>query len=480
MNRLLLITFLALWQISLAAQNIALSELLDDPSMAHASVSLCIIDGSNGKTVIEHNPDENLIPASILKLYTTAASLELLGPDHRFVTRLGYTGKIDMNTGILYGDIIIKGGGDPSLGSENFSGYYGNFTEEWIVDIKNLGIRIIEGNVITDDSYFDSQPAPARWVWEDMGNYYGAGAYGLSVFDNTCKIHFKTSSDSAGIEIIKIVPEEYGTVLSNYMVAAGKTDKGYVFAAPYSTGGWMTGSIPVNMKDFVLRASITDPPLVLARIIYNNLFNAGIMVKGAPSTARLMGRPLQKELNIISVVTSPPLNNIIEVLNHESVNLYSEHLIKELAKVFKNERTTSSGIAVINNFLESAGLENESVFMEDGSGLSPLNSVNSQAMVDLLFYMRNSGRYFTEFYTSLPDAGKEGTLRSIFRDPVLFSGLKAKSGSMTRVRSYAGYFRTQSGKEMIFCIMINNYSGSPQRITTGIEAILREIILNYR
>jgi D-alanyl-D-alanine carboxypeptidase/D-alanyl-D-alanine-endopeptidase (penicillin-binding protein 4) len=118
------------------------------------------------------------------------------------------------------------------------------------------------------------------------------------------------------------------------------------------------------------------------------------------------------------------------------------------------------------------------MFIEDGSGLSPVNSINTRELVRLLVYMKNRGKYFSEYYSSLPDAGKNGTLKNSFKDPLFTSRLKAKSGSMTRVRSYAGYFTTLSGKEMVFSIIINNYSGPSDKIISEIEDNIKDLISN--
>ena len=116
-------------------------------------------------------------------------------------------GRLNKRNGKLTGDIIIRGGGDPALGSPYFADHYNDFISEWIEEIKKTGIKKIEGRVITDDSYFDFQPVPAKWLWEDAGNYYGAGAYGLSVFDNTYDIRFMTGEDSV-LVIKEIIPDD--------------------------------------------------------------------------------------------------------------------------------------------------------------------------------------------------------------------------------------------------------------------------------
>ena len=182
-------------------------------------------------------------------------------------------------------------------------------------------------------------------------------------------------------------------------------------------------------------------------------------------------------MTLITETTSPPLSEIIKVLNHESINLYAEHIIKELGKKYSGTGSTNAGIEVFMEFLKNAGIPPEGMFIEDGSGLSPLNAINSKDLVSLLLYMRKKGKYFPEYYNSIPEAGKEGTLSNHFRDPVFRSGTRIKSGSMTRVRSFAGYFTTKSGQNIVFTTIVNNYTGPSKHIVTGIENIIRQIII---
>jgi D-alanyl-D-alanine carboxypeptidase/D-alanyl-D-alanine-endopeptidase (penicillin-binding protein 4) len=477
MTRTFLIILSTLISVTSFTQESSFKKFLADSSMAHASVSLSIIEAEKREKVYTYNADRSLTPASVMKLITSAAALELLGPQYTFKTEIGYTGTINKRTGKLKGNIVIRGGGDPALGSDRFSDYYKDFMAGWVAEVKKLGIKKVEGRVLTDDSYYDYQPVPAKWLWEDAGNYYGAGAYGLSIFDNTYEIHLKTSSDSSQLFITEIVPGECKYEFSNWLIAAGTSDEGYVFAAPYSTNGWLAGSIPANMDDFTLKASVADPPRLMAKMMNEKIEAAGISLSGEPSTSRLEQENSPVKITLISETISPPLVKIIEALNHESVNLYAEHFIKELGKKFRNRGSTAAGVDVIEDFLRNGGISTEGMFIEDGSGLSPVNSINTNGLVSLLFYMKNNGRYFPEYYNSLPDAGKEGTLKNYFRDPVFDSRLRAKSGSMTRVRSYAGYFTTQSGKQMIFSIIVNNFSGPSKNIISGIEEIIRETIL---
>lgn len=478
MKHLSIFPALLLNSVVLFSQGDIFYNFLADSTMEHAQVSFCVIDAGNGDRIIEHDAEKSLIPGSVLKLFTTAAALEILGPDHRFRTLVGYSGKINRRTGILDGNIVIIGGGDPCLGSENFSQHYGEFADHWVREINNAGIKKINGRVITDDSYFDYRPLPAKWLWEDIGNYYGAGAYGLSVYDNTCEILLGCIPGQSKPVIKGFSPEECRIDYFNRLSASGTKDEGYVFAAPYTETGSLEGTIPDNEPEFILKGSIADPPLLMARIIDRKLKESGTEITCPPSTTRLTGEGSYKSVVVINEIFSPCLKDIIEVTNHKSINLYAEHLLKEMGRECRGKGTSESGLEVITGFIEGAVRDTKGIFMEDGSGLSLLNAISSEQVVALLEYMKRNGKYFKEFYSSFPEAGKEGTLRNYFKDPLFGTDFKVKSGSMTRVRGYAGYLTALSGKELIFCILVNNFDGSSGLTVSYIEEILKDIIKN--
>lgn len=464
--------------ISLFSQEKPLEKFLSDTSLLHSSISVYIADTENGELIAEYGSGKSLIPASVMKLITSAAAIDLLGPAYTFKTTIGYTGSLNKKTGRLKGDIVIKGGGDPALGSKHFEDHYKDFTDIWVSEIIKSGIKKIDGRVITDDSYFDYQPIPDRWLWEDIGNYFGAGVYGLSVFDNTYEIHLETISDSTRGIITSIVPPECTMELSNFLSASGKTEKGIVFSTPYSSTGWLAGTIPSNESDYILDASISDPPKLIAEIMTAKLEDAGFLIYEEPSTVRAEGIKTLNRVVPITETVSPPLSQIINVLNRESINLYAEHLTKELGRKYMNSGSTAAGLKVINEFLNTTGIDTAGMFIEDGSGLSPRNSVTASELTEMLIYMQKNGKHYDEFFASLPEAGKNGTLKYYFKDPVFDSRLYAKSGSMTRVRAFAGYFTTLSGRNMAFCIIVNNFSASQKEIVSVIEQLIKGIILN--
>ena len=240
----------------------------------------------------------------------------------------------------------------------------------------------------------------------------------------------------------------------------------------------MEGIIPAGQNDFVLKASISDPPLLLAKIMTKMLNSAGITLTEEPSTARLVKNYNPDDFSLITETVSPPLSKIIEVLNHESVNLYAEHLLKELGKKYGTAGSTYAGIEVVMSFLRKNGIDNSGLYMEDGSGLSPLDAINTRLLSNVLSYMETSGKYFGDYFSSLPEAGKNGTIKYHFTDPIFDNRLRAKSGSMTRVRNYAGYLTTIKGNKLVFSIIVNNFSGSSGQIVAGVENILRQTIIN--
>ncbi len=460
------------------SQSAEFESFLADSVMTTATVSFLVSDAETGEVVFSHNKTTSLIPASTMKLVTSAAALELLGPTYTFKTTVGYTGTVS-RAGRLDGDIIISGGGDPCLGSEYFREHYGDFTDEWVEEIKKAGIKKIRGKVITDDSYYDYEPVAPRWLWEDMGVYYGAGVYGLSVFDNSCKITVKASPDSTVVDILGITPELYGYSFTNRLKASGSRENWYVYSAPYSTAGWLSGTIPASLDELIIDASIADPPLLISRMLHDKLRSAGIDTDSEPSTVRLENKKPSGNITLITETVSPLLSLITDVLNKESVNLFAEHFVKELGKQYRGNGTTADGLDVIKNYIFSTGVDTTGLFFEDGSGLSSRNGLTSESLVNLLIHMKKEGKYFSEFYSSLPDAGINGTLSGYFSDPVFQSNLKAKSGSMTRVRCYAGYFTASTGRQMVFSIMVNNFQGTQKHIISHIEKVLKEITVSY-
>ncbi|SHF74317.1 D-alanyl-D-alanine carboxypeptidase / D-alanyl-D-alanine-endopeptidase (penicillin-binding protein 4) [Mariniphaga anaerophila] len=452
-----------------------LQNFLEQPAYRNASVGIQVVESATGKTFFEHNPEQLFIPASVLKVVTSAAALEILGADYHFKTKLGYSGKIE--NGVLKGNLVIVGGGDPSLGSEYFRNYYpaSGFLETWAAQVRAAGIQKVEGHLVLDCSLYDTEPVPPTWIWEDMGNYYGAGASALTFYDNLFRISFR-SQPKAGLptEIVAMRPQIKGLTMRNEVLSSDSNrDLAYVFGSPFDGDRVVRGTIPKNRKSFTIRASNPFPEKLLADDFLAHLARKGIFVSGDSEINKVE----PADFKLIYVTESPSLAEIVKVLNHESVNLFAEHLVKQVAAEKNGTGTRESGLNLIVDFWKSKGLDVSQLIMEDGSGLSHFNAVSPAFLVSVLNYMDQSGRYSDDFWKSLPSAGN-GTLH--YFDPRLFpqNSLRAKSGSMTRVRCYIGYISPEPGKRYSFSVMVNHFSGSHLNAIAEIEKLLYEVYRN--
>ncbi|MBI4649513.1 MAG: D-alanyl-D-alanine carboxypeptidase/D-alanyl-D-alanine-endopeptidase [Bacteroidia bacterium] len=246
---------------------LSLKELLKDDNLKNSSTGFYAIDVNTGEILVEFNPDLSMVPASVQKIITTAAALEILGKNFRFCTTLEYDGEIDEN-GTLNGNIFIRGGGDPALGSDRFKKHYfePSFWDRWCDSIKRLGIKKINGSVIGDAGIFDEEVTPPTWAWGDIGNYYGASPSGLSVYENMYSI-FLNSGPKAGdtTEIAGIEPEIPGLCFENYVKSADvKDDEAFIYGAVYTNVCRIRGSIPKGQKRFEIKGSIPDPAFFAA------------------------------------------------------------------------------------------------------------------------------------------------------------------------------------------------------------------------
>ncbi len=453
--------------------NEAVKTVLQQPDYKNASVGICVQDLETGETLFGLNDEKLFIPASTMKLITSATALELLGVDYRFETKIGYIGETEKNNS-LKGDLVVIGGADPVLGSEHFQEHYFNehFLKVWAQKIKSAGISKVEGDLILDGSVYDSEKIPATWIWEDIGNYYGAGANAFTVYDNLFRIVFK-SPRKAGkpTKIISINPKIEGLEIVNEVLSANNSsDLAYVFGSPFDKKRVIRGTIPRNRRTFTIKAAIHNPEEILAQELINYLAKEGVFISGKVKFKKVN----RKSFQTVYIQESPTLAEIIKVLNYESINLIAEHLLKQFAVEKTGVGSREMGIEIVMDYWQSKGISIDNIFMEDGSGLSHFNAVSPQFFTEVLNFMANKNSNKIAFLNSLPTAGK-GTLSRF--DSNLFSEniLKAKSGSMTRVRCYSGYLKLDSGKKVSFSIMVNHFSGSHSKLVGEIEKLLLEI-----
>ncbi len=459
----------------LSGQQKAMDNILADTTLTGTSWSVCFADAVTGEMIFGHDATRNLASASVMKLYPTSVALLLLGPDYRFSTNVYISGKFNSRRGIVAGDVVIRGAGDPALGSEYFSDHYGDVVGQWTEALLAAGVRHVRGRVAAAPSIYDLNPAPSGWSWGNLGQYYGAGVYDINFNDNKYNIYITGFNEGSAAVIDSVDIYGRDIHLTNYLTSSGSSDRGYVYSTPYSHTAWIAGSVPAD-SSFALKASNPDPPLTVVRLLDRAMRDAGIRIDGSPSEARATASP--EEMTPLCVTLSPALAEIVRVTNHESVNMYAEAIRKHLGYALLGEGTFSAGGEVVRSFLDSIGCEPYEAVIIDGSGLSANNNISALMTVRLLVHMHNSSAT-APFISSLPEGAVSGTMKSYFRDEFFRGRVFAKTGTISSAKSFAGYVTTGSGRRLAFTMFANGFTVPNRIITDYMEAVVREIIENY-
>lgn len=467
MNRFF-ISFTLLISCSLLLAQNPVDQLIQNPLLQNANISLLVRDMKTGENLYEWQPTYSRIPASTMKTVTTAAALEILGPDFRFETKIETDGKIGKDS-TLNGNLYIRGGGDPTLGSEKTGDR--NFLGKWVAAVRKAGINNINGSIIADPGIFDREVINPKWSWEDMGNYYAAGVHGIAYLDNTFRLYFRSGKAGTPTEIIRMEPEISELTIDNYVTSANiNSDEAYFYGAPFSYNRYVTGRIPEKKDEFAVKGDIPNPALLLARHFQAQLILSGIKIS---DNARVESNTGFRKLAIYSHF-SPPLSEIITETNVSSNNLYAEYLFKYLGVKNNQPGTNELAVKTIREFWKSKGLPVDELFQVDGSGLSAVNAVSAHFFVELLNYMQNKSKYNSVFYNSLPVSGESGTLKSFLANPPLKGKVHAKSGTIAGVKSYTGYIERPE-RTLVFALLINNANGTSREVTRKMEEFLENI-----
>ncbi|MDH6311591.1 D-alanyl-D-alanine carboxypeptidase/D-alanyl-D-alanine-endopeptidase (penicillin-binding protein 4) [Parabacteroides sp. PFB2-10] len=485
-KKIITISFLILSFSTLMAQiPLPIRQLLQADYMQGASFSFKAVEVETGQVLYQYDEDREMVPASVLKLVTTAVAMELLGEEYRFPTTISYDGEVQ--NGVLNGNLYIEGSGDPTLGSTHFSGDRTRFTADqlaflspWVEAIRQAGIKEVRGAVVADERVFDLEGVSPQWLWEDMGNYYGAGSYGLNVFDNLYYLTLSTGNVGSPAVVLSEEPAVGLNYRNELTVAAVSTDSAYIQGAPFSRERLLRGVLPANRARYVLKGDIPDPPHFLAQLLTDRLAGEGIAIDEPASSCRLLvpsGRWNGQKRTIITTTYSPVLREIIGITNLRSHNLYADACLKAVGLLDSSHEPRSSfgkGIYKTNEFLREKGIPTQGLWMHDGSGLSPFDKLSATFMTDLLIYMAARSAVSDAYVRTLPLAGREGTVANFLRGTSLENKARLKSGSMSRVKSYAGYIQ-KDGKQYAVALFVNNYSCEGRDMTRALEQMLARL-----
>lgn len=444
----------------------------NDKALKNATYSFCVLNTADGKMLKEFNSHTAVIPASTLKIVTTSAALGILGKYYRYETNIYYTGNFDIQTGVLHGDIIIKGSGDPTLNSEffKFKKDTADVTDKWAEVLAKKGLKEITGKIIADASCYEQQ-IPANWIWGDITNYFGVAPCGLSFNDNLYKIIFSTGENGSKAKITSLQPS-YNTLQLehiSHVKAAGKEDEAYVTGDPFGVKRIISGTIPPNKSAIEVKAALPDPALLCAEFFQKSLHQIGIKTPTLCATSNYdaENETINQEKKLMHTHFSGSLEKIVHYTNLSSNNLFCETLLKTIGK-----GNTFTGIEKVKEYWKQKGLDVTELFMVDGNGLSRANTVTTNFEASLLYKIKSDSINFKSFYNSLPQAGFSGSMKNIGNGTFIEKNMRAKTGYINRARGYCGYVTTKSGKELSFSVLFNNYNCTAKEMKQKIEQFL--------
>ena len=435
--------------------NSAYKKFTSDNSLQHASAGIYVVNSSTGKAVADVNTQAGLAPASCQKVIIASTAFELLGHNYSYKTSLAYTGTIE--NGVLNGDIIIKGSGDPTLGSWRYSQITEDSTiSEFKKAISRKGINEIKGHVYADESAWKGEVTPDGWIWQDIGSYYGAGARALNWRENQYDLFLRSGKNIGDpVESVYTNPAFIeGLDLRVVVTSAGKEsgDNAYIYIPLNEKYGYVRGTIPVNESLFSISGAMPHPAKQMA-------LSLEAAIKKIPLEKTAGEYPVvQKNYDsshIFYTHNSPPLDSIIYWFLKRSINLYGEALIKTMAYEFTKTGATDSGVNVVKNFWNKKGIDPASMNIMDGSGLSPGNRITTAALVYVMEYAKKQN-WFPSFYNALPE----------------INGIKMKSGSIGGVVSYTGFIKSKKGVDYTFAFIVNNFDGSANEVRKKMWSLL--------
>ncbi|MGQ0814396.1 MAG: D-alanyl-D-alanine carboxypeptidase/D-alanyl-D-alanine endopeptidase [Gemmatimonadota bacterium] len=441
-----------------------LERMIESPGWRGDRWSVLVVSLDKGDTLFSHGGDEALAPASGLKLFTTAAALYYLGPQFRYNTFLLTDGKIE--NGVLAGDVVIYGTGDPS-----FSSRFGRRDGVWHAfadTLLALGVREVRGDVIGDGSYFVGSGSGTGWQEDYINASYAAPSSALSYAENIATLQIKPAAVGER-PLVTLQDGSDGVVVVNEATTVAR-GRSWINATRTSYDG------PILVRGQISRATVSiqrtipvsDPPRYAAAVFQQILIDKGINVLGSvksvteaeasPVTGRVVFAPAldgAPPLRVLAIYQSPPLIDILDIVNKKSHNLMAEQTLRTVGRVAVGEGSVAGGFKAVQALLESeTGSVPEDLRMDDGSGLSVLDRTSARTMIHLLSFMAKSPMW-DEYWSTLPEAGVAGGLRRM-HGTAAQGKLKAKTGTIDNVSSLSGYVTSANGERLAFSIIANN------------------------
>jgi len=420
------------------------------------------------------NGDRTLVPASNQKLLVTAAALIELGPDFKFTTRLYASGPV--KDGVLYGDLILRGGGDPNLSGRFNGGDVCHIVNEWVRAVRDAGITRMTGRLIIDDSLFDTEFFHPSWPENQKHRWYAAGIGALSLNDSCIQLTVEPTSLGAPAEFDFEPPTQYVTVRNECKTVSGRSTD-HIVISRKGREIYLGGKIGAGSKGYSAGVAIDDPGLFAGTVFYDRLCEAGIRPY---AVLRAEGTPDYGNMRLLLEYGSQDLATTLKVTNGKSQNFYADTLLKYLGARSHGKGTFENGIAAVREILTSHGLLSETVVMDDGCGLSHENRISTTALVKVMESMYRSPDRDAYVGSLAVPGDPEGTLKKRLRGERHNARIYAKSGYINRVKALSGYVLRDDGEVLIFSFIVNRYSPKSAWQVNNLQNILMRKLADCR
>jgi D-alanyl-D-alanine carboxypeptidase/D-alanyl-D-alanine-endopeptidase (penicillin-binding protein 4) len=474
-----------------------IDEIVRQPALEPGFFAVKIVSLDGGQVIYEQNANKFVRPASNMKLYTVAAGFDRLTPDFHFVTSVYAKEKLE--DGKIQGDLIVYGRGDPSIAARFNNGDYFKGINDLADRIVAAGVKRIKGDLVGDESYFNGAPVGSGWEWEDLTWSYGAQVSALTINDNAIDLNIRPG-DRVGVPVSITTgpPSSSFMTIVNRATTSAKGTRGdlRIYRGLGANSLEITGTLPLGDAGFVGGVSIPDPALAFVSMLRDALIKRGVkidgrvrtvtassggsIIPGVSAAALLPNMPAQPPPVVeIASLASPAFNSIAAQTLKPSQNQYTEIILRTLGRtqVLASSGETGrlrddeeKGLEVVKNLLRQAGVNDNDVALNDGSGLSRNDLISANTTVQLLTFM-SKHKYFAQFREALPIAGVDGTLRTRMRGTPAEGNLRAKTGSLSSVASLSGYVTTAGGEHLVFSMMLNNYPDAAAVRRDSIDAI---------
>lgn len=452
--------------------------LIENNRAENASWAIQVRD-TNGVALESYNADKIVRPASNLKLISSGAYLEILGSEFRFRTRL--YGEGDQAEETWSGDLIVQGSGDPSISGTFYEDNPLFLFEKWANLLIEKGIKKIDGNLIGHTGLFDDVPYPEGWEWSDLSFYYAPEISALSFNGNVVDLEVVANGPVGSTPEIQWFP--FNTPYVEFVNEQQITPRGNEYDESYRR--------VLGTNTIILRSTLpqgyyeTEPLSVLEPAYYfmdtfkRYLENRGIEVTGQIFIDHSYEFSIDNGIQLLDEHQSEPLHELIQWMNRESDNFYTEMFLKKLAaEVYDVQGTTELGLEIMKRYMSDMSFDTTEVSLKDASGMAPATLLSANDLNQYLLKVRQK-EYFPYLYESLSVGGRNGTLSYRFNNSPVWGNFYGKTGFVTGVRSLSGYLRTESGQQLIVSIFTNNYTSRTSRVDLIHQRILEYLYSTY-